>query len=102
MICSAAIAHVHPHHIASCGPGARGVSQDVLRFRRAFEPVDQNNRQAATANLFRLPVAKAENLAPGGSVHLNIDLLHRGQPVLSWKEISSNGLDVSAEEKPAG
>ena len=60
---AAAVAHVHADDVASALPQLVGVSNDVLRVRRAFEAMHDDRRGPRCTHLFRLPMAFAAHLA---------------------------------------
>jgi hypothetical protein len=60
---AAAVAHVHAHDVAAGAPHLVGVADDVLRLRRALEPVQKDDVSRWIADRFGLPVAVAEHLA---------------------------------------
>ena len=86
---AAAVAHVHADDVAARAPQLVGVADDVLRVRRTFETVHDDGGWPRCADLLRLPVALAENLA--------CDLVRR------WRARPRPvGLRVAARRRRAG
>ncbi len=102
---AAAVAHVHADDVEAGAPHLVGVADDVLRLRRAFEAVEDDDGEARGADLLGLPVAVAEDLAGdlvargGGDFD---ELGGEGRQVVAAAEIvAEDGLEMAVREPGA-
>jgi hypothetical protein len=102
----AAVAHVHADDVGAGLPELVGVADDVLGLRGAFEPVDDDGGGAGGADLERLPVAVAEDLAVdlvlGGGGDFDEDGFGRREAVFAGQIVAGYGLEVAVREEAAG
>ena len=100
---AAAVAHVHADDVAARAPQLVRVADDILRVRRAFEPMHDDGRGPRRANLLRLPVAMAENLARDlvRGRRRDLDQLRFGcrQAVDARQIVAGDGLQMSVAQK---
>ncbi len=92
---AAAVAHVHADDVHPRGPGFVRRPNDVLRFARAFESVDEDDREGLLA--LRLPVAAAQHF----DVRLDAEQarLGCGQQVAARQQPARDRLRVGAAQQ---
>jgi len=99
-------AHVHADDVESGGQRARGIADDVFGIRRAFEAMDQNDRQPLATNLRRLPMTVAQHLTGtvAGYRIVDFDQQRFGfrQGDFAWQEISGQRLQMAVAHPAPG
>lgn len=97
MIHAAAVALIHENYIHARSETVSRDSDHVLRIRRAFEPVHDDQRQRIpTIFLALLPVAPATHFDVLGN--LDKSFLRRWQMDSAWQQKARNRLHVPAPQ----
>src|SRR5258707_515699 len=100
---AAAVPHIHADNVAARAPQLVRVADDILRLRRAFEPMHDDRGGPRCTNLLRLPVAVAEDLARnlvcGRGRHLDQLCFRRRKAVDPRQIVAGDGLQMSVVQK---
>lgn len=101
-LCASAIAHVHPNDIAAGAPKFVRVSDHVLRVRRSFKTVNDDDRWPLRPDLDWLEVAVAKHVASWATSFCRGDLdevgHRRWEPVVTAQKIPNNRLKVAVAQ----
>ena len=94
-------AHVHADDVPAGGPCAGCDSLDVAGVRRAFEPVDHDQRKSCRTHSLGLPMAMAKHAAAVSRVHFNGFRSGFEAESRPGKIVPHNGLHVAIGEAAA-